>query len=59
MKIRSNLKPRLLPKIPHSYCFSWHKIYQVNIVATYLQGDLDEKILMKILKRVEKLGSGG
>ena len=59
MKIRSNLKPRLLSKIPHSYCFPWYKIYQVNIVATYLQGDLDEKILMKILKRVEKLGSGG
>jgi len=35
------------------------EIYQVNIVAVYLQKKLDEEIYIKIPERVEKLDSEG
>jgi len=35
------------------------KIHQVDIVAAYLQGDLDEEIYMTIPEGVSKFGSGG
>ena len=35
------------------------EIYQVNIVAVYLQKKLDEEIYIKIPERVEKLDSKG
>ena len=35
------------------------EIHQVDIVAAYLQGDLDEKIYMEVPKGVEYLGSEG
>jgi len=33
-----------------------YKIYQVNIVAAYLRGNLDEEIYMRVPDGVEKLG---
>jgi len=38
--------------------FMDYKIYQVDVVAAYLRGNLDEEIYMRILDGVEKLGSG-
>ena len=35
------------------------EIHQVDVVAAYLQGDLDEEIYMEVPKGVEYLGSGG
>ena len=35
------------------------EILQVDIVAVYLQGDLDEEIYMTISEGVSKFGSGG
>ena len=35
------------------------EIYQVDIVAAYLQGDLDEEIYIEVPKGIEHLGSGG
>jgi len=34
------------------------EIHQVDIVAAYLQGDLDEEIYMIISESVSKFGSG-
>jgi len=35
------------------------EIHQVDVVAAYLQGDLDEEIYMEVPKGVEHLESGG
>jgi len=35
------------------------KIYQVDIVATYLQKDLDKEIYIEVLKGVKYFGSEG
>jgi len=35
------------------------EIHQVDVVAAYLQGDLDKEIYMEVPKGVEHLGSGG
>ena len=35
-----------------------YEIHQVDMVAAYLRGNLDEEIYMKVPDKVEKLGSG-
>ena len=35
------------------------KIYQVDIIATYLQKDLDKEIYIEVLKGVKHFGSEG
>jgi len=38
--------------------FMDYEIHQVDVVAAYLRGNLDEEIYMRVPDRVEKLGSG-
>ena len=36
-----------------------YKIYQVDIIATYLQKNLDKEIYIEVLKEVKHFGSKG